>query len=283
MQYIYAIIFGIVQGITEFLPISSSGHLVILHRFINMPLQNEMAFDVVLHLATLLAVIFFFYADIKRLLTSWIKNLPLTTSLLRRGNNIDVSKIKDYEYYKLSWLIILATIPAGLAGWLFEDILESKLRSPLVVAVMLVAVGLFFIVFEKISRKTDDLKNLNWKKSLIIGISQAIALIPGVSRSGITIIAGLGAGLKRQAAIRFSFILSIPVIFGASVKKIPQIIEANLAVNEFMILAIAFIASFVSGILAIKYFLRFAEKHSLNVFAFYRFALAVLIIVFLVF
>jgi len=248
-----------------------------------MPLQNEMAFDVVLHLATLLAVIFFFYADIKRLLTSWIKNLPLTTSLLRRGNNIDVSKIKDYEYYKLSWLIILATIPAGLAGWLFEDILESKLRSPLVVAVMLVAVGLFFIVFEKISRKTDDLKNLNWKKSLIIGISQAIALIPGTSRSGITIIAGLGAGLKRQAAIRFSFILSIPVIFGANVKKIPQIIEANLAVNEFMILAIAFIASFVSGILAIKYFLRFAEKHSLNVFAFYRFALAVLIIVFLVF
>ncbi|MCG2700737.1 undecaprenyl-diphosphatase UppP [Candidatus Parcubacteria bacterium] len=283
MQYIYAIIFGIVQGITEFLPISSSGHLVILHRFINMPLQNEMAFDVVLHLATLLAVIFFFYADIKRLLTSWIKNLPLTTSLLRRGNNIDVSKIKDYEYYKLSWLIILATIPAGLAGWLFEDILESKLRSPLVVAVMLVAVGLFFIVFEKISRKTDDLKNLNWKKSLIIGISQAIALIPGTSRSGITIIAGLGAGLKRQAAIRFSFILSAPIIFGANVKKIPQIIEANLAVNEFMILAIAFIASFVSGILAIKYFLRFAEKHSLNVFAFYRFALAVLIIVFLVF
>jgi len=248
-----------------------------------MPLQNEMAFDVVLHLATLLAVIFFFYADIKRLLTSWIKNLPLTTSLLRRGNNIDVSKIKDYEYYKLSWLIILATIPAGLAGWLFEDILVSKLRSPLVVAVMLVAVGLFFIVFEKISRKTDDLKNLNWKKSLIIGISQAIALIPGTSRSGITIIAGLGAGLKRQAAIRFSFILSAPIIFGANVKKIPQIIEANLAVNEFMILAIAFIASFVSGILAIKYFLRFAEKHSLNVFAFYRFALAVLIIVFLVF
>ncbi|MBA3047404.1 undecaprenyl-diphosphatase UppP [Patescibacteria group bacterium] len=283
MQYIYAIVFGIVQGITEFLPISSSGHLVILHKFINLPLQNEMAFDVALHLATLFAVIFFFYSDIKRLFLSWIENLPLTPSLLKRGNNVDILKKKDYEYSKISWLIILATIPAGLAGWFFEDIVENSLRSPLVVAVMLIVVGALFIIFEKISKKTDNLKNLNWKKSLIIGLAQAIALIPGTSRSGITIIAGLGAGLKRQAAIRFSFLLSIPVILGASATKIPQIIESGLAINELVILAIAFIASFVSGILAIKYFLRFAEKHSLNTFAFYRFALAVVIIVFLIF
>lgn len=266
MQYINAIIFGIVQGITEFLPISSSGHLVVLHRFIDLPLQNEMAFDVALHTATLLAIILFFYADIKRLLSSWIKSFFGSRD----------------EYSKISWLIILATIPAGLAGWLFEDIVESKLRSPLVVAVMLVVVGLFLIIFEKISRKTDSLKNLNWKKSLIIGLAQVIALIPGTSRSGITIIAGLGAGLKRQAAIRFSFLLSAPIIFGASIKKVPQIVESNLAVNELIILLIAFIASFVSGIFVIKYFLRFAKKHSLNIFAAYRFALAVLIIVFLV-
>ena len=266
MGYINAIIFGIVQGITEFLPISSSGHLVILHRFIDLPLQNEMAFDVVLHLATLLAVIFFFYSDIKRLLISWVKSFF--------G--------KCDEYSKISWLILLATIPAGIAGWRFEYIIENNLRSPLVVAVMLIAGGALFILFEKISRKTDNLKDLNWKKSLIIGFAQAIALIPGTSRSGITIIAGLGAGLKREAAIRFSFLLSAPIILGASIKKVPQIAEANLAINEFVILIIAFIASFVSGFFVIKYFLRFAKNNSLNVFAVYRFMLAIVIIITLI-
>ncbi|MEA3464248.1 MAG: undecaprenyl-diphosphatase UppP [Patescibacteria group bacterium] len=262
MDYINAIIFGIIQGITEFLPISSSGHLVILHKFINLPIQNEFAFDVALHLATLSAVMWFFKKDILMLSAAWLK------SFIGKPN----------EFSRISWLIILATIPAVLAGLLFEDIIESTLRSPMVVAIMLIAVGALFIILEKISRKTGELKNLNWKKVLIIGLAQAIALIPGTSRSGITIIAGLGAGLKRQAAIRFSFILSIPIIFGASIKKVPQIFGTGLAGNELVILIVAFVASFISGIFVIKYFLQFARKHSLNVFAIYRFILAGLII-----
>lgn len=267
MDYINAIIFGIVQGVTEFLPISSSGHLVILHRFISLPVQNELAFDVVLHSATLLAVIWFFREDISRLLKSWLKSF---------------TGYRD-EFSKISWLIILATVPAGLAGWLFGDIIESVFRSPIVVAVMLIVVGALFIVLEKVGRKTDELKNLNWSKSLIIGLVQAIALIPGTSRSGITIIAGLFAGLKREAAVRFSMLLSIPVIFGASAAKIPQIFKADFIGKESALLAIAFFVSFISGIVAIKYFLKFAKEHSLNVFAFYRFVLAIAIIIIYVF
>ncbi|MCK4554620.1 undecaprenyl-diphosphate phosphatase, partial [Candidatus Parcubacteria bacterium] len=199
MDYINAIIFGIIQGITEFLPISSSGHLVILHKFFNLPIKNELAFDVALHLATLLAVVWFFKNDIYNLLKSWFKSFT--------GHSD--------EFSKLSWLIILATIPAGLAGWYFEEMVEHTFRSINVVVVMLVIGGVLLLIVEKISRKTDDLKNLNWAKALIIGLAQAIALIPGTSRSGITIIAGLGAKLKRQAAIRFSFLMSVPIIFGA--------------------------------------------------------------------
>ncbi len=261
MDYIYAIIFGIIQGVTEFLPISSSGHLVILHKFIDLPVKNELAFDVVLHLATLLAVVWFFREDISRLLKSWLKSF---------------TGCRD-EFSKLSWLLILATVPAGLAGWLFGDVVEFVLRSPMVVAVMLIVIAALFIVFEKISRKTDELKNLNWKKSLIIGFAQAIALIPGTSRSGITIIAGLAANLKREAAVRFSFLLSIPIIFGASAAKIPQIFRADFIKDELTILVAAFFASFISGLVAIKYFLKFAKRHSLNVFAAYRIALAIII------
>lgn len=266
MDYINAIIFGLIQGITEFLPISSSGHLVILHQFIDLPLQNKLAFDVVLHLATLLAIVWFFRKDIWMLLVSWLKSF---------------SGQRD-EFSKISWLIILATIPAGLAGLFLEDIIESVLRSPAVVVVMLIVVGILFIVLEKISRKTDELKNLNWRKVLIIGLAQAIALIPGTSRSGITIIAGLGAGLKREAAVRFSFLMSVPIIFGASIKKIPSVFSANLAGNELIILLIAFFAAYASGIIVIKYFLRFAKHHSLNIFAIYRFILAGVLIFYII-
>ena len=193
MDYLYAAIFGIIQGITEFLPISSSGHLVVLHELIALPIENELAFDVVLHLATLLAVVGFLRRDIFRLLASWVKSL--------RGRHDNLSRI--------SWLIILATIPAGLAGWLFEDLIDSTLRSPLTVSVMLILVGIFFIVIERISKMSREWKDLNWRQALLIGLAQAAALIPGTSRSGITSVAGMGLGLKRPEAVKFSFLLSV--------------------------------------------------------------------------
>ena len=261
MNYLFAIIFGIVQGITEFLPISSSGHLVMMHEFIKLPVTNELAFDVVLHFATLLAVVFFFKKDICQLIRSWLLSFV--------G--------KNDKYSKLAWLIILATIPAGVIGFVFEDFIENRLRSLWVVILMLVLIGLLFILIEKFGKNEKKLINLNWKQSIFIGFSQAIALIPGTSRSGITIIAGMANSLKREEAIKFSFLLSIPVIFGAFIKKAPLAFGGGVSNYEVSIMVVAFIFAFITGFLAIKYFLIFARKRSLIIFAYYRFLLALLL------
>ncbi|OGF27606.1 undecaprenyl-diphosphatase UppP [Candidatus Falkowbacteria bacterium RIFOXYB2_FULL_47_14] len=264
MMYINAIIFGIVQGITEFLPVSSSGHLVVLHELIALPIDNEAVFDVTLHLATLFAVIYFLRVEVWRLITGWIRSLG--------GEKNDDGR--------LAWLIILATIPAALVGAVFDDYIENVLRSPWLVIVMLTVVGSLFIIFEKYSRRVKEYTALNARQVFFIGCAQALALIPGTSRSGITIIAGLGAGLQREASIRFSFILSIPIIAGAAVKKIPHLFNAGLNESESTVLAIAFVFAFFTAVLVIKYFLRFARNHSLNIFAFYRFILAAILIVY---
>lgn len=265
MDYFKAIIFGAIQGITEFLPVSSSGHLVILHKYINLPMVNEMAFDVMLHFGTLLAILIFFRKDVWSLIIGWLKTF--------RGEKND--------YGRLAWLIALGTIPAGLIGLFFEDMVESVLRSPLVVAFMLVLVGVVFIIIEKYSKQTGELMNLSWKKSLLIGFGQALALIPGTSRSGITIIAGMSTDLKREEAVRFSFFLSIPIILGAVIKKAPEILEANMSQGETMILVTAFASTLFFGILTIKYFLLFVKKYSLKFFAYYRFALAAVLLLYI--
>lgn len=260
-NFIVAFIYGAVQGITEFLPVSSSGHLIILHKYLTFPLKNDLTFDLALHLATVVAVAGYFYKDIWHLLKGWFKSFS--------G--------KDSDNGRLSWLIILATIPAALAGWLWEGFIENQLRSTLVVAFMLVAVGALFIIAEKVSKKTDDLNKLNWKKSIFIGLMEALALVPGTSRSGITIIAGLWAGLKREAAVKFSFLLMIPITLGAFIKKAPEGL-ANVGSDEWTFATVAFLSALFFGIIAIKYLISFSKKYSLNVFAYYRFALAILVV-----
>lgn len=260
-NYFIAFVYGAVQGITEFLPISSSGHLVILHKYLAFPLQNDLTFDLALHLATVIAVAIYFYKDIWALLIGWFKSLS--------------GKADDNG--RLSWLIIIATIPAALAGWLLEGFIENQLRSTLVVAFMLVVVGALFIIAEKVFKKADDLNMLNWEKSIVIGCAQALALIPGTSRSGITIIAGLWAGLKREAAVKFSFLLLIPITLGAFIKKAPGGL-ANAGGNEWAFVSVAFLSALIFGIIAIKYLISFSKKYSLNIFAYYRFALAILVI-----
>lgn len=262
MQYLYAIIFGFVQGITEFVPISSSGHLFILHRIINLPIVDELTFDVVLHFASLLAVTVFFRKEIRSLLISLLK--------LLRG--------KHDEYSKLVFLLLIATIPAAAAGYFFNDLIENIFRSLYVVVIMLFLGGILFIIFERLGKKVYSMDNLSITDSLVIGFSQAVALIPGTSRSGITVIAGMARGLTREAAVRFSFLLSIPIILGASLFKIPNISFSNLSQEEINILILSFIASFISAFFTISYFIKFVKKYPLNVFAFYRFALAIVIL-----
>ncbi|PLX21914.1 undecaprenyl-diphosphatase UppP [Candidatus Parcubacteria bacterium] len=260
--YLKSIIFGVIQGATEFLPVSSSGHLIILHKYLGLPVQNEVMFDVLLHLATLIAVIVFFWDDIKKIVIAWFKSFFGYRS----------------DYTKLSWFILLATMPAALVGFFFENLIENVFRSVLVVAFMLVLVGVFFIVVEKIAKKEKTLNQLNAKNFLFIGIAQALALIPGTSRSGITIIAGLFTKLKREEAIRISFLMSIPIIAGASLLNLGALLSSGVDKNELIVMTISFASAFFSAILAIKYFLKFATKHGLVVFAYYRFLLALLIV-----
>ena len=251
MEIIKAIIFGITQGITEFIPVSSSGHLVILHDLFVLPIKNDLVFDVVLHLATVLAVLVYFWRDIALI----IKNL---------------FDRKD----KTAWYIIIATIPAAIIGFLGEDIITSYFRSSYTVVIMLIIVGGLFFIGEKLGKQIKDYQELTWKTALLIGLFQAIALIPGTSRSGITIVAGLLVGLKRQQAIKFSFLISLPIILGANLFKLPDLLSAGLGIDEYFVLSVAFLAASLSGYVAIKYFLRFSERYSLHVFAYYRFALA---------
>ena len=259
-----ASIFGIVQGLTEFLPISSSGHLIVLHKIFSLNIANELSFDVALHMATLLAVVSYFWSDIVLLFVSWLKSF--------NG--------KGSAESRLAWLIILSTIPAGLAGFWWEDFIENDFRAVGVVAAMLFLVAILIILVEKYSRRSGEINSLNPSKAVFIGLAQALALIPGTSRSGITIIAGMAAGLNRQAAIKFSFLMSVPIIFGAGLKKIPHLVENTMAGGEVFILIIAFIATYLSGFVAIKYLIKFTRNNSLNIFAYYRILLAVVLMIF---
>lgn len=262
MFYINALIYGLVQGLGEFLPISSSGHLALLHYIMPSPFTNELAFDVTLHLGTLVAVLWYFRQDILGLIKSWLGSF----NRLPAGLN------------DLSWLVLFATIPAAVVGKLWGDQVETAFGTPLSVAIMLLAVGILFIVAENYSKQQQELKDLKPKNALLIGLSQALALFPGTSRSGITIITGLGLGMKREAIVRFSFLLSIPIITGAAVLKVPELLKSNLNSNEWLYLGVAFLSAALSGVWAINYLLKFVRKHDLKPFAYYRIVLAVAII-----
>lgn len=258
MDFIKAIIFGAVQGVTEFLPVSSSGHLVILHEFFSFSNVDELAFDVMLHFATFLATLFFFRREAWSLLLAWLKSL--------RG--------EKSENGRLAWLIILGSLPAVIFALLFDDWIETTWRSPYIVILMLILIGALFLVIEKYGRQIIGIKEINWRKSVLIGFGQALALIPGTSRSGITIIAGMSADLKREEAVRFSFLLSLPIVFGAAIKKAPDIIGANLGLHSWLVLGLAFFSALFFGIITIKYLLIFVKNHRLSFFAYYRFLLA---------
>ena len=245
-----AIALGIVQGITEFFPVSSTAHLILIPWFFHWSGEvNTLIFDVALHAGTLSALLICFYND-------WLHMF-----------------LRDR---KTLLFILVATIPAGLAGVVFKDLVENQLRSPLIIACSTVAFAVLMLVAERYGKRNSD--RASFKDWVFIGIAQAIALIPGVSRSGITITAGLFRNLTRESAAKFSFLLSTPVIGGAALLEGRKLLHTpgDYHLDAF---AIGFLASFVSGLFAIKVLLRFLKKHPLNIFAYYRFLLAALIVV----
>lgn len=244
-----AVILGLVQGITEFLPVSSTAHLILFPWFFGWGGElNTLTFDVALHGGTLLSLLACFYKD-------WI-------DLFLRDRRTLV-------------YIAIATIPAGVAGILLNKIIENSLRTPPVIVFSLVAFGVLMLVAEKYSRREKE--KVSVFDSIIIGTAQAVALIPGVSRSGITITAGLFRNMTRQSAAKFSFLLSTPVIGGAFLLEGKKLLK-NPGTYHFDSVAAGFAAAFISGFIAIKFMLGFLKKNPLNIFVYYRFLLAVIII-----
>ena len=260
MDIIQGIIIGIVQGLTEFLPVSSSAHLVFVHRLLGV--ESSIAFDVFLHLGTLIAVMWFFRYDIYKMLKSLIMSIQ----------DILHGRFKEgfYEdpYKRLAWYVILATIPVGIVGVLFEDSVDALFAGALYVpAFFLFVTGTILYLSQRMSNGEINYNTITKKEALFMGLGQACAILPGLSRSGTTIAAGLTIGLNKEFAAKFSFILSIPAIFGAFViqlKDIGSAMDAN-----FLPVFLGFIASIVAGYIAIKWMLDLIQNKSLDIFAYY--------------
>ncbi|MBM4137550.1 MAG: undecaprenyl-diphosphate phosphatase [Nitrospira sp.] len=245
-----SLILGIVQGLTEFFPVSSTAHLILFPWFFGWKGEiDTLSFDVALHAGTLLALLICFWKD-------WIELIT--------------------KKQRLFGLLVLASLPAGIAGFLLNDVAETVLRKPLIISVMLIIFGLLMLIAEK-ALKIRDIENIGFNDAIVIGIAQAVAIVPGVSRSGITITAGLFMGFQREASARFSFLLSTPIIACATLLHLKKLIGGHQN-HDFQLFFTGFIASCITGFIAIKFLLHFLKRHPLNVFVYYRFLLAVVII-----
>ena len=263
MTILESILLGAVQGLTEFLPVSSSGHLIIIRDVLGISAEGGLAFDLILHLATLLAVVIVFRKDLKELIISGVRIIS--------GKISQVSK----EQKTLLLALILGTIPAAVLGFFFESYIESTIREPRFVAGMLLIGSALLIAGERYSGHKE--KAVSTKKGVLIGLFQSLALLPGMSRSGATIAGGMLLGVSRITAARFSFLLSIPIIGGSGLKKILDLSTGSDVVSTGPLVA-GFISSFLVGWIVVHYFLKFLKNHTLYVFAGYRLVLAGLVI-----
>ncbi len=255
-----AIVQGMVQGLTEFLPISSSAHLILLPRLMGWddPFLTSAEFDVMLHLGTLAALLAYFWRDLVRLGLAWL------ASILERRLAHDPDR-------RLAWLLVLTVIPAALVGALFEDFFDETFREALLVIPLLLVVGAGMLAFgERYGRRDRGLERLRVRDALVIGLAQALALFPGISRSGVTIAAGLVLGLEREAAARFAFLMGIPIIAGAGLWKLRVIVSGETSAFEPMVLAAGMAASALAGLAAIAFLLRFLRTRSTGIFIVYR-------------
>ena len=265
-----AAILGIVQGLTEFLPVSSTGHLVLLEKALGVSQDRlGLPFDAALHLGTLIAILVFFWGTILRLIIAWLASL--------RERRWDASADS-----RLAWLIAIGTVPAGVIGFFFESTIEDKLRQPVTIAIMLVVFGGVLVLAERLGSRKLRATQLGATGALFIGLAQAVALIPGVSRSGITMSAGLFAKLEREQAATFAFLLSAPIVAGAGLKGLYDALkEAHnglLGREDFAFFAVGLSLAAVTGYFTIGALLRFLRQHSFYPFVVYRLGLAVVVL-----
>ncbi len=266
MSIFHCIILGIVQGIGEFLPISSSAHLIIVRFLFNFPEMEptfETAFDVALHFGTLIAVLIVFFKD-------WL-------NLFKGAFDNAVHKKKTFNG-KMFWYLVCATIPGAVVGMAFEGIIEDVVRNNMIIISLLLALmGVFIYIGDKWAEKKYknpiEFENLTFKQTFIIGCSQALAVVPGFSRSGTTILAARLMGISREAAAKFTFLLSTPIIFGAAIIKVK-----DLFIGFNMSVLVGIITAAIVGIISIKFLLRYIKKNDFAVFAYYRVIVAIIVI-----
>jgi len=268
MDVISAVALGVVQGLTEFLPVSSTGHLILAYELFGIEDENALAFVAVLHLSTLAAVIVYFFSDIWQLINAGLRK-------------IGKLPVNERDLVLLQALII-GTIPAVVLGLTLESVMETLLRNPLLVAGALVLGSILFMYAEWRYTKTKQSNEMNVKKGLKIGFFQALALIPGMSRSGSAIAGGMLLGLSRVEATRFSFLLAIPIILGAGVKKMLELMESSETV-PWLSISIGAVVAFAVGFIAIHFMLSFVKRHTLWPFIWYRIILAAFILFIVVF
>lgn len=250
MDYLLAILAGLIQGLTEFLPISSTGHLIIFEKLFSIPKENfGLAFDASLHLGTLVAIGTFFHDDyLKALKSKLLKN------------------------------IIIGTLPAVLFGLLLENLIETSFRQLWVVGLALILFSFVFILAERFGRQNKSKEKITAHNAFVIGLFQALALIPGISRSGATISGGLLLGFKREEAAKFAFMLSGPIIAGAGAKKFLDVLSGPSNANHITLFVIGMISSAIFGYLTIKYFLKYLQTKSLYPFVIYRIILGLILL-----
>lgn len=263
-----AAILGTVQGLTEFLPVSSTGHLILTHELLGTDEDTYgLSFDVALHMGTLVALLVYFGARWWRLLLGGLATI--------RARSL------DDDDGRLAWLIVLGTIPAAILGLAFADAIDSAFRSPWVVATMLIAFSFVFVAAEAAGKRTRALWQLTWVDAAVVGLAQAVALIPGVSRSGATISAGLFRDVDRSDAATFAFLLSAPIIAGAGLTKAPGVVadfaDGTLGGQEAAFFAVGMACSAIVGYVAIAFLLRFLATNTLRPFVYYRVALGLIV------
>jgi undecaprenyl-diphosphatase len=261
-----AIVLALIQGLTEFLPISSAAHLILVPQILGWPDQG-LAFDVAVHLGTLFAVIWYFHGEVVDIVTATLGSM--------------FGRAHDPENARLGWAILIATIPVVLAGFLMEDFVEHQLRSPVIIAIATAFFGVLLWVADLRRNSVDDEHKITLLMAFLIGVAQVLALIPGTSRSGITMTAGLGLGLSRQTAARFSFLMSMPAIAGASVLETFELTQSPGPV-PWVAMLVGLLVAAVSAYFCIRLFLNVIERIGMLPFMLYRLLLAaVLMVVFI--
>ena len=273
MTVLQAIVLGIVQGLCEFLPISSSGHLILVpwlfnwHFLLDNPGLNK-TFDVALHLGTFVAVLVYFWREVVRLVVSWLR------SIAKRS-------LEEPEA-RLAWLLLVSTIPAAAVGVALENFITDQLGKPWIIAIAMIVFAGFMYLVDHIARLDRDIESLGWGGAILIGVAQALALIPGVSRSGVTMMAGLLLRFDRESAARYSFLLSIPVVGGAALYKALEVARDGLPAGTAVPFLAGMVSAALSGLVAIWFVLAYLKRHNFNLFVLYRIVVGVAILILIV-